>query len=434
MSSNSRFVPLVLETDTSFNMIKNYLHSACKSFLFLSFLVLISFSSYSQEISTEPAAITAGGQIFNANCKACHRVQQKLVGPALAGVEQRAPSIDWIKRFIKNSSAVIASGDEYAVNLYNEYNKTQMTAFTSLKDEDIMNVLAYIKSEAEKPATPPPGQQTGTGGTATNAGGGSEYLNVILIGMVIILILLVIILGFIISSLKRFLDQRPLSEEEKEVVHSPITFSSITSSRGFLFIVVFIVGALGFKTVINGLYSVGIQKGYAPKQPIAFSHKVHAGQYEIDCKYCHIGVMKGKSATIPSVNICMNCHNQIKTGTNTGEGEIGKIVRAFNENKPIEWVRIHNLPDLAYFNHAQHVNVGGVECQTCHGPIEEMDVVRQHSLLTMGWCIDCHRKTDVNSKGNAYYDKMVEIHKEREGKNPMKVEDIGGLECSKCHY
>ena len=185
--------------------------------------------------------------------------------------------------------------------------------------------------------------------------------------------------------------------------------------------------------MINGLFSVGVQQGYAPKQPIAFSHKIHAGQYEIDCKYCHIGVTKGKNATIPSVNICMNCHNQIKTGTLTGEGEIGKIVAAYENNKPIEWVRIHNLPDLAYFNHAQHVNVGGVECQTCHGPIETMDVVRQHSLLTMGWCIDCHRKTDVNTKGNAYYDKLVELHN-KSSKTPMKVEDEGGLECSKCHY
>jgi mono/diheme cytochrome c family protein len=413
-------------------MIKNYLHSACKSFLCLFFLLLISFSSFSQEISSEPAAISAGEALFKANCKACHAVDRKLVGPALGGVEERAPSIDWIKRFVKNSSAVIASGDDYAVNLYNEYNKTQMTAFTSFKDEEIMNVLAYIKKTHETPVAAPV-VSAANGGENSNAGG-SEYLNVILIGMIIILILLVIILGFIISSLKRFLEQRPLSEEDKEVVNSPISFSSVTSSRGFIFVVLFIVGALGFKTVINGLYSIGIQQGYAPKQPIAFSHKIHAGQYEIDCKYCHIGVMKGKSATIPSLNICMNCHNQIKSGTTTGENEIGKIVRAFNENKPIEWVRIHNLPDLAYFNHAQHVNVGGIECQTCHGPIEEMDVVRQHSLLTMGWCIDCHRKTDVNSKGNTYYDKMLEIHNQRSGKSPMKVEDIGGLECSKCHY
>ena len=434
MSSNSRFVPLVLETDTSFIMIKTYLHSACKSFLILFSLVLISFSTYSQEIPKDPAAISAGGHIFNANCKACHRVQQKLVGPALAGVHERAPSIDWIKRFVKNSSAVIASGDAYAVALYNEYNKTQMTAFTSLKDEDIMNVLAYIKAEGEKKPEEKPPVPGGDTATAGGDGVSSKYLNVLLIGMVVILILLVIILGFLVSALKRFLDAKPLTEEEREVVHSPITISSVTRSRGFIFIAVFLISALGFKAVINGLYAVGVQRGYAPKQPIAFSHKIHAGQYEIDCKYCHVGVMKGKSATIPSVNICMNCHNQIKTGTTTGDGEIAKIVRAFNENKPIEWVRIHNLPDLAYFNHAQHVNVGGIECQTCHGPVEEMDVVRQHSLLTMGWCIDCHRKTDVNQQGNAYYDKLVELHKAKGNKNPMKVEDIGGLECSKCHY
>jgi hypothetical protein len=129
----------------------------------------------------------------------------------------------------------------------------------------------------------------------------------------------------------------------------------------------------------------------------------------------------------------MNCHNQIKTGTLTGEGEIAKITSAFNENTPIKWVRVHNLPDLAYFNHSQHVTVGNIACETCHGPVQEMDVVRQQSLLTMGWCIDCHRTTEVNSQGNAYYDKLMELH-DPSGKNKMTVEENGGLECSKCHY
>jgi mono/diheme cytochrome c family protein len=433
MSSDSRFVPLVWKPDTNLIMTKTYHYSAYKFFLLVFLFTFLSSTSFSQEISKEPAAITAGEQLFNANCKACHRVHQKLVGPALAGVYDRTPSIDWIKSFVKNSSKVIASGDPYAVKLYNDFNKTQMTAFSGFKDPEIMSILAYIQAETikgpvgpgpEKPVDPlhPP---------VDNAA--PQYLNVILIGMVIILILLVVILGFIVSALKRFLDQRELSAEDREVVNSPITTSTITRSRGFMFVVVFIVAALGFKAVINGLYSIGIQQGYAPKQPIAFSHKIHAGQYEIDCKYCHVGVMKGKSATIPSVNICMNCHNQIKQGTTTGEGEIAKIVRAYTENKPVEWVRIHNLPDFAYFNHAQHVNVGGIECQTCHGQIQEMDVVRQHSLLTMGWCVDCHRKTDVNSQGNAYYDKLIQLH-DASGKSKMKVEDIGGLECSKCHY
>ena len=403
--------------------------SACKFITLVFIFVLIIFTSQAQEISSEPAAVKAGESLFVANCKACHAVDRKLVGPALAGVYDRTPSIQWIIDFVHNSSKVIASGDEYAVKLYNEYNKTQMTAFTSLKNEDILNILAYVKSEAEKPkvTTPPPGE----GQVAQSDGVSSEYLNIILIGLVIILLLLLIILGLLVSALKRFLDDKQLSEEDREVVHSPINIGTITRSPGFMFIVVFLVAALGFKAVINTLFSVGVQQGYAPKQPIAFSHKIHAGQYEIDCNYCHIGATKGKNATIPSVNICMNCHNQIRTGTLTGEGEIAKIVSAYENNKPIEWVRIHNLPDLAYFNHSQHVNVGNVECQTCHGPIETMDVVKQHSLLTMGWCIDCHRKTDVNSRGNAYYDKLIEFHNK---KVPLKVEEIGGLECSKCHY
>jgi mono/diheme cytochrome c family protein len=402
--------------------------------------ITLSFNSFAQEIPTDPAVISAGEALFNGNCKSCHRVKQKLVGPALAGVETRVPSIDWIYAWVRNPAKVIASGDAYANKLYNEYNKSQMTAFTSYTDEQIMSILAYVKAEANKVEAP------AAGTAATTAGGGegsvpSSYMNVILIGMIVILVLLLIILALIINALKKYLDQKDLSEEDKELVHSPYTLGSIVRSTGFTFLVVFIVSAVAFKTVIDGLYSIGIQQNYQPKQPIAFSHKIHAGQYEIECKYCHTGALKGKQANIPSPNICMNCHTQIRTGTNTGEGEIAKIYAAIGydvatgsytgKQKPIEWVRIHNLPDLAYFNHSQHVNVGGIECQTCHGPIQEMDVVKQYSLLTMGWCIDCHRKTDVNTKGNAYYDKLLELHN---GKKAMKVEDIGGLECAKCHY
>lgn len=399
-------------------------------FLFLSLCV-----SQAQDIASDPETISAGESLFKTNCITCHNVHKKKVGPALQGVYQRAPSIDWIKSFVKNSSAVIASGDEYANNLYNEFNKTQMTSFSSFKDEQIMSILAYIKSETEKgPEEAAPAAAAAPG--AANTGGGipEGYLNAILVGMVIILLLLLVILAFLISAVKRFLDQRgDLSAEDEEVVHSPITFGSMLSSKPFIFIVVFLVASLGFKAVINGLYSIGVQQGYAPRQPIAFSHKIHAGQYEIDCKYCHTGVLKGKNANIPSPNICMNCHNQIKQGTLTGDKEIAKIVKAYETNTPIEWVRVHNLPDLAYFNHSQHVNVGGIECQTCHGPIQEMDVVRQHSLLTMGWCIDCHRKTNLNTRGNEYYDRLVKLH-EMDSKEAMKVEDNGGIECAKCHY
>ncbi len=440
MPPDSRFVPLEVKPDTTPIMIKHFTSSSSKFLSVVILLSLLSFAGRAQGIPEDAAAITAGQALFNGNCKSCHKVHSQSVGPALAGVYDRAPSVDWIKAWVRNSAKVVASGDEYGVKIFEEYKKSQMTAFTNFNDEQILNILAYIQAETKKgpevAAVPAAGTPTTGGG---DAGISSNYLNVILIGMLIILILLVVILGFLVSSLKRFLDQKNLTEEDKELIHSPITVSTISRSRGFIFIVTFLVAALGFKAVINGLYSIGIQQGYAPKQPIAFSHKLHAGDYEIDCKYCHTGVMKGKSATIPSVNICMNCHRAVKTES----PQIQKIWAAADWNaetltfgpnqKPIEWVRIHNLPDLAYFNHAQHVNVAGVICQTCHGPIETMDVVRQYSLLTMGWCIDCHRKTDINTKGNAYYDNLVELHN-KAGKGNMKVEDNGGLECAKCHY
>jgi mono/diheme cytochrome c family protein len=406
----------------------NYQMPGLRKITVLALLLVTTVFTQAQEISTDPAIIKQGEALFKANCKACHAVDKKVVGPALAGVTKRAPSVQWIIDWVKNSAKVVASGDEYGVKIYEEYQKSQMTAFTSLKDEEIMALIAYIEAP---PAAPVVTTTTTTDTKTSDASSG--YLNLILIGMVVILVLLLVILGFIVTTLRKFLNEKQLSEEDNEVVNSPITTTSFFTSPGFIFLVAFIVAGVGFKTVVDGLYTIGVQQGYQPKQPIAFSHKIHAGQYEIDCKYCHTGVTKGKSANIPSPNICMNCHSQIKVGTNTGEGEIAKIYAAIQNNKPIEWVRIHNLPDLAYFNHSQHVVVGGIECQTCHGPIQEMDVVKQYSLLTMGWCIDCHRKTDVNTKGNEYYDKLVKLHDEKKN-GKMKVEDIGGLECSKCHY
>lgn len=422
-----------------------------RTLAYLTTLVLLLFSSLQLLAQTsDDAAIKAGESLFKANCKSCHAVDRKLIGPALAGAEARVPSRQWLHDWVRNSSKVIASGDEYANKIYLEYNKSQMTPFTSLKDEDIDNIFAYVEAEAANLAKGPvvdPGQPTGS-----EQGFPKEYLYAIIGGMVLILILLLVVLSIIANALTKFLNQRELPEADKEIVNSPYSVGSVISSPGFIFLVVFVVAGITFKTVIDGLYAVGVQQGYQPKQPIAFSHKIHAGDFEIDCKYCHTGALKGKQANIPSPNMCMNCHSQIATGTNTGDGEIAKIYAAVGfdvasqsytgKTQPIEWVRIHNLPDLAYFNHSQHVNVGGIECQTCHGPIQEMEVVKQFSVLTMGWCIDCHRKTDVATKGNVYYDSLVQLHESRGNlerlrgldKQNMKVEDIGGLECGKCHY
>ena len=385
------------------------------------------------EVSDSEEAISAGKSIFNANCRTCHRLDQKNVGPALRGVTERH-SLDWNKRFIRNSQVLIASGDAEAIAVYNEFNQLVMPNHEFLSDDDLMNLLAYIeygdKVDPAALAAAGEGAQVAGGGTGIP----SEYLTIILGVLVVVLLLILIVLGLIISILTKYLSNQRLDEEDKEFLDQKFDFKKLIRSDAFVIIITALVMALVVKTALDELYTIGVQQGYAPTQPIAFSHQLHAGQYEIECQYCHTGVEIGKSANIPSANICMNCHTHIQNvgGKEGISPEIAKIYDAYDNNKPIEWVRIHNLPDLSYFNHAQHVAVGGVECQTCHGPIEEMEVVYQHSALTMGWCIDCHRQTNIRANGNEYYDKLVQLHSN--SKDALKVKDIGGLECAKCHY
>lgn len=397
--------------------------------------MLIGVSAYAVDpaVASSDEAIAAGKTVFNANCKQCHKLDQKSVGPALRGISDRQ-SVAWAKSFIKNSQAVIASGDAYANALYKEFNNTVMPSHEFLSDGDLDNLLAYI--EYGDKADPAAATAGGDAAAGTSAGGGipTEYLTVIIGVLVIVLLLILVVLGLIISVLTKYINKQDLSEEDKEFVSQKTDVSKIFKSDAFIIVVTALVIALVAKTAIDGLYSVGVQQGYAPAQPIAFSHALHAGQYEIACQYCHTGVEIGKSANIPSANICMNCHTHIQNvgGKEGVSPEIQKIYNAVETNQPIEWVRVHNLPDLAYFNHAQHVAVGGIECQTCHGPIQEMEVVGQHSSLTMGWCIDCHRQTEIATEGNVYYDKLVQLHST--SKDALKVKDIGGLECAKCHY
>jgi len=405
------------------------------STLALMFFLLLGAQAFAAnpDVSDSEEAISAGKSVFSANCKSCHKLDQKYTGPALRGVTDRR-SIEWAKSFIKNSQALIASGDAQANALYKEYNNLAMPAHEFLSDTELDNLLSYIEYGDKEAAVVDGGGDAGTAQTTGGSGVPSEYLTIILAVLVVVLLLILIVLGLIISVLTKYLNSQKLEEEDSEFINQKFDVKKVLRSDAFVVIVTALVIALVAKTAIDGLYTIGVQQGYQPKQPIAFSHQLHAGQYEIECQYCHTGVEIGKSANIPSANICMNCHTHIqnvggKEGIST---EIQKIYNAVDNNQPIEWVRIHNLPDLAYFNHAQHVAVGGLECQTCHGPIEEMEVVYQHSSLTMGWCIDCHRQTDIKSAGNEYYDKLVQLHSD--SKNSLKVKDIGGLECAKCHY
>lgn len=402
------------------------------------FFMLMGVSAYAADpaVASSDETIAAGKTVFNANCKQCHKLDQKNVGPALRGITDRQ-SIAWAKSFIKNSQAVISSGDAYATALYKEYSNTVMPSHEFLSDGDLDNILSYIEhGDKADPAAAVAGDAAASGDGAAAAGSGipNEYLSIILGVLVFILLLILIVLGLIVTVLTKYINKQDLPEEDKEFVSQKTNFGKILKSDAVIILVTALVVAFTAKTAIDGLYSVGVQQGYAPAQPIAFSHALHAGQYEIACQYCHTGVEIGKSANIPSANICMNCHTHIQNvgGKEGISPEIQKIYNAVDKNQPIEWVRVHNLPDLAYFNHAQHVAVGGVECQTCHGPIQEMEVVGQHSSLTMGWCIDCHRQTEIATEGNVYYDKLVQLHST--SKDALKVKDIGGLECAKCHY
>lgn len=382
--------------------------------------------------------VAKGKDLFTNYCAQCHNPSEvTLVGPGLKGVRQRTPSADWLHKWVKNPATVIATGDAYAVAIYNKFNKIQMPSFTNLTDKDIDGILDYVDSEsAPKTAAvaATSGATVGGGGTASASSGPSELFTLVLVALLVVVLLVLGVLFVIVNILSKAVSPQavgidqivsttPLVQRLREGLTNTVGNSTVRTVAIWLFLFV------ATKMSIDGLYSIGIQQGYAPKQPIAYSHKLHAGQYKIDCNYCHTGVNKGKSATIPAANICMNCHGVIKKES----PEIQKIYRAIETDTPIEWIRVHNLPDLAYFNHAQHVNVGNVQCQSCHGEIQKMEVVEQRSSLTMGWCIDCHRKTEVNTKDNAYYDKLVALHR-KESKEPLKVANIGGLECSKCHY
>ena len=181
----------------------------------------------------------------------------------------------------------------------------------------------------------------------------------------------------------------------------------------------------------------GRSPGYAPDQPLKFSHQIHAGQNKIDCQYCHNTAEHSKSAGIPAAAVCLNCHQLVvKEGSRSGSFEINKIIRAVNNNEPIIWNRVYSLPDHVFFSHAQHVKVGEIECAECHGAVEEMDIIQQFNDLSMGWCINCHRDTEVQFVDNEFYKKYEQLHEELKNGNRemISAEDIGGTECMKCHY
>ncbi|PKQ44468.1 cytochrome c3 family protein [Confluentibacter flavum] len=420
-----------------------------KSILRLGLIFLLAFTTSLSAQDGDPAK---GKSLFNANCAACHQLDKKMTGPALRNFETRLADeqgLDrkWITDWIHNSSGMIKSGDAYANKIYNEYNKVAMTAFPQLSDQDISDILAYTAEEKAAPPVPDAGV-----GAQANTNSGNGISNEIILGaLAILFILLAAGLYVVNKTLRRFAAAQNI-ELPEETKRTPLWKAFVKNQ--FLMLVVAIFFLLTSAFFVYGYFmQIGVDQGYQPVQPIHFSHKIHAGDNGIDCKYCHSSARVSKTSGIPSLNVCMNCHKSIYEykGETSPEyskefydGEIKKLYAAAGwddaaqkytgETQPVKWVRIHNLPDFVYFNHSQHVSVAGVECQTCHGPIQEMEVVEQFSPLTMGWCIDCHRTTNVNVKDNAYYTKIHEELSKKYGVEELTVAQMGGLECGKCHY
>ena len=411
-------------------------------------LILISFLSSATVSSVNAQDAAAGAAIFKQKCTACHALGKVVIGPDLKGVDTKYDEA-WLLKWIKNAPAFIATGDAKAVKAA-EFSPAMMSGFPELSDDDVKNILAYVKAGDPKPAVDP-NAAAGGSAPAANTGGVSNFMLFGLIAVIIIAFLVIIVLNRVISTLERvMLQKRGIEPEEEETTEAKDRFSGLKklskNKKFILFIVllsVIFLGSAGWK----GMWETGVHTGYQPVQPIKFSHQLHAGLNKINCQYCHSGAFTSKNASIPSLSVCMNCHNYV-TASQKYDGktspEILKIYSALdynestkaygNNTKPVEWIRIHNLPDLAYFNHSQHVSVAGIECQNCHGPIETMEEIYQYSPLTMKWCINCHKTTEVNHKDNPYYDKLIAAHDKLKKGEKVTAAVLGGLECGKCHY
>ncbi len=451
--------------------------------------------------------LNKGKQLFGDYCASCHNgnMKDKMIGPALYGVEERWKDYPGdLYKWIRNSVALAASGNEKALSMIN-YDASAMTAFENLEDSEIDDILAYVEQKGKFGCIEPPCEEA-----AVVVSGQAEedpvspYYGYTLLAFLLIAVAL---LGRYINSLNR------LSQQNAGLVVSPEkSFLAVLFGPGVVKLLVFALVLVGGYSTVNNAIGLGRQQGYEPSQPVKFSHKTHAGENGIDCQYCHDGARRSKHSVIPASNTCINCHASIQKGSVDGTEELIKVYAAsgFNPadnsylpesmsdedratvykkwlrglyeeerkeneskvdkmiaeqlasvagsyNKPIEWTRVHNLPDHVYFNHAQHVSVGKVKCETCHGEVSEMDVVKQHSPLSMGWCVNCHRQTEVqfkgglnegegspyagsNNKANEYYSKdygyYEKYHQEMKDKSRkgVTVEEVGGLECQKCHY
>ena len=360
-----------------------------KLYFCLALTLIFSATSFAQDAAAAPAAATGGDpvvgkELFNANCAACHKLDAKATGPALRGVAGKY-EMSWIYKWVKNSSDLIKSGDAAAVKVFEENNKAVMTAFPQLSDADIDNIIAYTstpKEEAPAAAAAAPGAEEAV---AQSEGG---ITNTVILGALALVMAMLVVMLFLVNSVLRKVAKANNIEVAPKEPTTPIWKAFVKNQFLVLVTAIFLLLS-GAYLVYGFLMQVGVDQDYAPIQPIHYSHKIHAGDNEINCKYCHSAARVSKNAGIPSLNVCMNCHKNIAEVAETTatpeyskafyDEQIQKLYTAVGWDKttqsytgktqPVKWVRIHNLPDFVYFNHSQHVTVAGIECQTCHGPV-----------------------------------------------------------------
>ena len=409
-------------------------------------ILLVALLAPSLSISQE-VDIQAGKSLFNTNCAACHQLNRKAVGPALRGVTDKYDK-EWLYKWIKNGTQMIKDGDPQAVAIWEEYNRAVMTNYPQFSNQDIDNILAYTDYVPPAPATVAAVQSEAV------SQGSDLSINIILAVTIVLFTILIVMLFLVQRTLIKIANASGVKIEKEQKRKIKPLWQVVAQNQFIVFIIVvgFLLSSAYF--TYGYLMQIGIDQGYAPIQPIHYSHKIHAGANQIECKYCHSSARVSKHSGIPSLNVCMNCHEYIADYNGEEDlengytkdfytNEIKKLYSAVGwdevnqvytgNTQPVKWVRIHNLPDFVYFNHAQHAQVAKIECQTCHGPVEEMEILYQYSPLTMGWCIDCHRESNVD-KDNEYYQKVHDELSKKYGVEKLTVAQLGGIECAKCHY
>ena len=435
---------------------------------------------------------TNGQSLFNVNCASCHKTtDETLVGPGLSGIQDRWKTTDdMLVAWVQNPQEAAESGDKYIKGMVARYVGTYgwMTGQAVSKD-DIRDIFAYVSS------APADG-----GGSVADASADCPTIDYTVVDesdsgdamWFLILLILFLVVALSASGVKRSLTDLLAERDGKDLLPD---IGYLQRFRGWAWnnlVFVSLIGAFfllyGIVVGYSSLMDIATYQNYSPEQPIQFIHSVHVCENEIDCKYCHSSAYDSKHAGIPSANVCMNCHKAVKKGKRTGTEEIEKIYAAIGfdsktgtyldgdgnngnalpqdsyDGEPIKWNKVHNLPDHVFFSHQQHVNVGGLQCQNCHGdvstysvgriaPVEEINslvdaypglIQLSKPTLTMGWCIECHNKAEIDLASNGYYEEIHErlMNSERGNEELRKyleddkitVRELGGWECSKCHY